>query len=185
MKKLFTSFAIAAALTVIFGTIYAAVQQSLRQSANDPQIQLAEDAAAELNRGIPPLMVTTSTKIDLKDSLAPFIIIYDKNGRVVSGSGYLNGENPTIPFGVLQHATADSYNAVTWQLQKDVRLAAVAAKAHDYYVLSGRSLREVEKRENMAFQISAMGWLVTLLLLGACLGLRELIPKKRANKKHS
>jgi hypothetical protein len=37
---------LAVAITILAGLVYATVQQSLRQGANDPQIQLAEDTAA-------------------------------------------------------------------------------------------------------------------------------------------
>ena len=38
--------AIAAATTVVCGLVYLSVQQVMRQSANDPQIQIAEDAGS-------------------------------------------------------------------------------------------------------------------------------------------
>ena len=41
-------------LTLACGICYVAVQQTLRQSANDPQIQMAEDAAAALAKGEKP-----------------------------------------------------------------------------------------------------------------------------------
>ena len=42
---------LAAVTTLLCGLIYLAVQQSLRWGANDPQIQMAEDAAAALAAG--------------------------------------------------------------------------------------------------------------------------------------
>ena len=36
--------------TLLCGLVYLATQQSIRQGANDPQIQMAEDAAAALVR---------------------------------------------------------------------------------------------------------------------------------------
>jgi hypothetical protein len=46
-------FVLAVVTTVLSGLIYLAVQQSYRQSANDPQIQMAEDGAAALENGSP------------------------------------------------------------------------------------------------------------------------------------
>ena len=74
-----------AILVVIFGTIYTVAHQAQRQDANYPQIQIAEDAAAALNRGVKPAALV-SGKVDLGASLAPFTIIYDKSGRIVAGS---------------------------------------------------------------------------------------------------
>ena len=41
----------AVVVTAFCALAYATVQQSLRQAANDPQIQMAEDTAASLNGG--------------------------------------------------------------------------------------------------------------------------------------
>jgi hypothetical protein len=38
-------------ITALSGLVYVAVQQALRQDANDPQIQMAQDAAETLARG--------------------------------------------------------------------------------------------------------------------------------------
>ena len=38
-------------ITGLSGLIYATVQQNIRQSADDPQIQMAEDTAAQLANG--------------------------------------------------------------------------------------------------------------------------------------
>jgi hypothetical protein len=42
---------LAIVLTGLIGLVYVAVQQDLRQGANDPQIQMAEDALAKLANG--------------------------------------------------------------------------------------------------------------------------------------
>lgn len=157
-------FAAYVVLTIIFGTIYTSVQQSLRLSANDPQIQIAEDAATEIKNGVVPDKVA-SGKVDISTSLAPFIIIYDKNGNPIAGSGYLEGYLPHISAGVPQHASSGHDNMVTWQPQAKVRIASVTVKAGDVYVLSGRNLREVEKRENTVMQLSGVGWFLSLGVL--------------------
>ncbi len=153
-------------LVIIFGTIYAGVQQSQRNEANYPQIQLAEDAAVALNSGAKP-GVFARTKIDLQHSLRPFIIVYDKSGHVVTGSGYLHGRIPTVAQGVLTVAQGKPYNFVTWQPEPNVRIAAVSVAADKYYVLSGRSLAEVEKNESRTLQLALLGGLASLLVLSA------------------
>lgn len=157
-------------ITIIFGTIYITEQQSLRIGANDLQIQLAEDTATALNNGVAGGNID-SHKIDLARSLTAFIIVYDKTGHIVSGNGYLNNRIPTIPLGVLQQAQGRSYSFVTWQPQADVRIASVSVAANNYYVLSGRSLKEVEKREDILLQLVLIGWLGSILVILVVVGL--------------
>ncbi|MCX6728656.1 MAG: hypothetical protein NTV39_02725 [Candidatus Saccharibacteria bacterium] len=151
-------------ITIIFGTMYISQQQLLRISANSPQIQLAQDTAAELNSGTSPASLTKN-RIDIGNSLAPFVIIYSRSGQLVSGNGYLNGKIPTVPIGVLQHSNGKDYSFVTWQPQDNVRIASVSVSANNYYVLAGRSLKEVEKQENSQLQFAMFGWIVSVVVI--------------------
>jgi hypothetical protein len=163
--------------TIIFGTIYVTQQQSLRISANNPQIQLAVDTAADLDNGMNPITIADK-KIDLNISLATFVIIYSKTGHTISGDGYLNNKIPTAPLGVLRNSDGKDYGFVTWQPQKNVRIASVTVSSKNYYVLSGRSLKEVEKQEQTQLQFATLGWLGSVFVI--ILGL--LIDKKFSNK---
>jgi hypothetical protein len=165
MKKLIVGLCAVGILIIIFGTIYAAAQQAQRGDANYPQIQLAEDTAASLNKGDPP--VNASGNVNIASSLAPFTIIYDKKGNVFLSSGYLDNKAPKAPLSMLEASKGKTYNAVTWQPQKDVRIASVTVAAKDYYVLSGRSLAEVEKNETHTLQLALVGGILSLLVLGA------------------
>ena len=51
---------IAVAVTGLAALVCGAIQQDLRQSANDPQVQLAEDAAAQLDQDVSPASVLRS-----------------------------------------------------------------------------------------------------------------------------
>lgn len=152
-------------VTLAFASSYAAIQQSQRQSANDPQIQIAQDVAGRLNKGAIPSEVTRGEAVDIKKSLAPFVIIYDQQGKVVAGSGTINKSTPKIPHGVLLVSKDQAYNAITWQPQPNVRIASVTVAANQYFVLSGRSLKEVEIRENKTLQLLSLGWLISLIVL--------------------
>lgn len=178
-KQLITFLAALIVIIVIFGTIYAAVQQSQRSDANYPQIQMAEDMATQIKDGGGPYGASTLSPVDMGASLAPFTIVYDSKGKVVSGSGYLNGEVPKASLGMLEASKGKDYNAVTWQPASNTRIAAVIvyapvtkAKANPktakpiqaYYVLSGRSLTEVEKNENQTLLIAAAGCVLSLLI---------------------
>jgi hypothetical protein len=172
MKSFLKPVVIITVITIIFGTIYGVGQQVLRLTANDPQFAMAEDAAAQLNQGISPGTIVT-TKVDLSYSQAPFILIYDKNGKNVASDTYI-GRVPLrdIPYGVLTSITS-GYHAVTWQPEVNLRLAAVAVKADNYYVVGARSLREVERREEVVMWLSGIGWTACLFVLGIYYGLRR------------
>ena len=166
MKKHILWLTAAIVLVIIFGTIYVTVQQSQRLDANWPQIQIAEDAAAALNGGATPQSLTAG-KVSMNTSLAPFTIIYDKSGNVVSGGGYLNGHIPQAPIGSLQAASGQSYNFVSWQPQSGIRIAAITVAANKYYVLSGRSLKEIENNATRTFGLAIIGGLLSIIVLSS------------------
>jgi hypothetical protein len=107
--------------TALCGLVYSVIQQDLRTGANDPQEQLALDAAARLDGGTTPHDVVGSQSIDLASSLAPFLVVYDPHGSVPATDAQLDGHPPMLPVGVLEAATANGRNAVTWQPGSDVR----------------------------------------------------------------
>jgi hypothetical protein len=179
MRKLICGLAGVGILVIIFGTIYGVAQQVQRSDANQPQIQISEDTAAQISSSYDPHIASTFTPVDMRASLAPFTIVYDKTGRVVSGSGYLNGRVPKAPLGILKAAQGKTYNAVTWQLQKGTRIAAVTVAIKNYYVLSGRSLTEVEKNETHTLQLSMIGGVLSLLLLGIAVMVRAQVVEHR------
>ena len=90
---------IAAVSTVFAGVVYGAVQQSLRSSANDPQLQMAEDAATRLSAGTAPEDVATGASVDIARSLAPFVIVFDASGGVLASTAQLGGETPVAAAG--------------------------------------------------------------------------------------
>jgi len=145
---------------------YVVGQQVLRQSANDPQIQMAQDIAAKLENGQQIQQVMPSEKVDIAKSLAPYIIIFDTNGKPVASSALLNGQTPTIPAGVFDDVRQTGEDRITWQPQPDVRSAIVVTQFRGPtpgFVLVGRSLREVEQRESGIMLLSLLAW-PTLLL---------------------
>ena len=159
-------------ITAFCALAYGTVQQSLRQGANDPQIQMAEDAAAALDEGAGVDAVVPTQQVEFSRSLAPFLVVYDANAKPVASSGLLNGQMPDYPIGALQAAKQSGENRVTWQPDANVRIASVAVPFKSGYVVAGRSLREVENREAQT-QLMAFGvWVVSLIgaLLAAAFG---------------
>ena len=82
--------------------VYLTVQQSLRMGANDPQIQMAEDAASQLNAGASVKSVLPPTKVEIADSLAPFVMVFDESGKVLASSATLHGAVPDLSGGCIR-----------------------------------------------------------------------------------
>ncbi len=154
-------------ITILCGLVYLTVQQNYRQTANDPQIQMAEDAAMQLAAGKDPSQFIPIDKVDMANSLAPFIVIYDNTGAVMTGSGQLNGHTPVPPSGVFDYARQNTEDRFTWQPQTGVRSATVVVYYHGNstgFVLASRSLREIENREQ-TLGLTVLGvWFVASLV---------------------
>jgi len=153
--------------------VYTAVQQDLRQSANDPQIQIAEDAAARLSGGQPPPSVLPAAPVDIRSSLAPYMIVYDDSGAVAASSAILAGTTTALPSGVLSavvsgrggkpwRGSPPNESRFTWQPADGVRSAVVVRHYDGGFVLVGRSLREVEEREDRLLALVGLGLALSL-----------------------
>ncbi len=156
---------LAVVVTALCGLTYLATQQALRHAANDPQIQMAEDAADALAQGATIESQVPAGKVALERSLAPFVMVLDGSGQVVASSGLLDGNVPTVPQGVINYVRDHGEDRVTWQPAPGVRVAAVVVGyqgAQPGFVLVGRSLRETEKRVGQIGSIIGLAWLVTL-----------------------
>lgn len=167
VRSLILWIPLAIVITALCGLIYLVVQQSIRASANDPQIQIAEDIANQLTLGDNPLAYTPSAKVDISKSLATYIMIFDDKGKALVSSAVIGNKTPTLPSGVLDSTKQKGETRFTWQPQSNARSAVVI----DYYknskssgyVLIGRSIREVEKREANQEMIVFVGWVITML----------------------
>jgi hypothetical protein len=146
--------------TFIAGAGYAISQQVLRMSANDPQIQLAEDGATRLREGEAPAAVVPERHVDMASSLAPFVIVYDDSGLSVASSAKLDGRIPTPPRGVLDNVRSYGEDRVTWQPRPGVRIASVVTRTPGGFLVAGRNMREVQIREDRVLKLAAVAWLV-------------------------
>lgn len=171
---------IAVAFTLGLGILYVFVQQSLRLGANSPQSGMAGDAAFALDSGQKPSDLVQG-KFDLGGN-TPFIIIYDKEGRVVAGNGYLGGEVPQVPIGVLKATDNGSDNKVTWQAAPLIRIAAVVVPANDYYVLGGRSLFSTEDRIDAFGRLALISWALTMVSIYMVYLTTNIKPAKKSKK---
>ena len=158
---------IAIIVSGLTGLLYATVQQVLRSGADDPQIQMAEDAATTLGNGGALQSVMPAGNVDIATSLAPYIVVFDASGKPVASSAQLNGQTPTIPPGVFHSVRQNGEDRITWQPQPGVRSAIVVVPIRGSgggFVLAGRSLREVEKREDDLLHIDLLGWAAILIV---------------------
>lgn len=154
---------------VLSALVYTVVQQSYRMSANDPQIQIAEDIATVLSQGntAPDSVVPPNPTTDISASLSTFVVIYSATGTPIGSSVALDGKLPTIPAGVIDYTKNHNQDRFTWQPKTGTRIAAVMTKfagPTPGYILAGRSLREVEKRETQLLILTAIATLFSLLL---------------------
>lgn len=161
-------FPIAVGLTVACGLVYCTVQQVLRQDANDPQIQFAEDLVRPLNAGRTPQSLMGTNRTDLSVTLAAFAAITDAEGVPVAYSTTLGGQPPKIPAGVFEYVKAHGQDRFTWEPEEGLRIATVVDRYENAsssgFVITGRSLREVEKREHALMLQVLTGWLAGLVL---------------------
>jgi hypothetical protein len=174
---------IGVAATLVLVISYTFVQQSYRQGANDPQIMMARDIADAVGAGTPAGRLVSTETVDPSESLAPFVIVLDANGKVFVSSMQLGGSTPLPPAGVLASAKATGENRVTWQPRADARIAAVVVPVKGGpggYVVAGRSLRVIEVREDQLTQLAGLGWIGTLVLTLLAVILVDWLQERRA-----
>ena len=175
---IFNALVLAGIATGVTLALYAIPQHVLRSGLNDPQIQMATDTAATLERsgvidGLRQgalLSSGTSTNVDIARSLSPFLIVFNNQGQPLGSSAQLDGQTPTPPKGVFDYVRQHGQERVTWQPKPGVRIAAVIERVNGPqpgFVLAGRNMREVEARiadvQSMA-GLTGLGMLALILI---------------------
>lgn len=158
---------------ILCGLVNLAVQQNYRMSANDPQIQAAEDVAAAISQGkATPDELFSGTPTEMASSLASFIITYSATGTPIVSSVVLDGKTPSLPNGIADYLNTHNEDRITWQPKPGVREAVVVTKfsgSQPGFALIGRSLKEVEIREQNlnVFTLAALlaAWILSYLLI--------------------
>ncbi len=151
--------------TILFGTIYVAIQQLDRLSADDSPARLASQVAAELREG-QSTTLDAQPHVDLSRSLAAFVVVEDAQGSPTAGSGFLRGSLVSLPTGVLADAARNGHDDVTWQPEPGLRFATVTLSVGNKFVSAGQSLRPEEDRLGALRLLIGAGWLVSMLVLG-------------------
>ncbi len=167
-SSLLTHVAVAIIITGIILLVYAAVQQTYRSTANDPQLQIARDLSAAISSGKSINNQLPYDTIDLSRSLAVFAEIFDKNGNPLQSTGLLNGAPPKPPAGIFEYANENVEDVLTWQPKNNVRMAMVFEKINapgEGFVAAGRSLKETEVRENNLVKMIGITWIACMAVL--------------------
>lgn len=163
----FLAFFLLATIMIVF--VYAIAQNILRAGANDPQVQMAENAAFLLDHNAPMGPIVPELGVELSRNSEPFIQIYDKKGSVVDGNATLHGKIPHIPKGALDNTKEISENRITWQPERGVRIATVIRRNGGQtpgFVITGRLLNETENRIGSIGKLCLLVWFGMICIFG-------------------
>ncbi len=169
---------LAVVVVLLSGLMYVTAQQVLRISANDPQIQIAQDTANALSQGVSPESILPVGKVDLATSLASYVEVFDDLGKPVASSGLLHNQMPPLPPGVFDYVRQHGEDRITWQPERAVRMATVIVHyggSQPGFVLAGRSLYEVEARTSNLELLIGLGALGTLFAALVAIAFGELV----------
>ncbi len=172
-------FGYSAVITLLCGIIYIVAQQNFRMSANDPQYQMAEDAANALNNGADPKsLINSAAPVEISQSLSPYLVIYSTSGNMAASGAMLDGHALAIPKGVIDYVDKNGKDAASWQPQPGVRQAMVGIRAKNYIAFTGRSLRKVEERIATLGEQVLFGWVMSIVAMLVVVFLQEAAAKR-------
>jgi hypothetical protein len=164
-------------LIVFTGMTYGVMQQIERQGANDGPLRLASEVSSELARG-GTTTIDGLPRVDLSNSLAPFVVVFGVDGKPSSGNGYLHGALASPPSGVISTARKAGQGSVTWQPSTGLRFATVSIRSGNRVVMAGQSLAPSEHRTESIGTIIALGGLGAVLILVLTFASRELFRRR-------
>lgn len=158
-----------AVLFTVWGLFAAmSIQGALRRSADQPQLQMAQDYAAALAGGRTVDETLPPVHVDIAKSPEPFAIFYSSDGRPVGTTGQIDQNVPAPPAGVFDYLRTHPTDKFTWQPQSGLRIAAVALRvggAHPGVILVGRSLQHTE--ESTLRRGTFLTWFLLMGILAA------------------
>ncbi|HEV7168584.1 MAG TPA: hypothetical protein VGN49_11530 [Micrococcaceae bacterium] len=155
MKRLIPWLVGLVVVTLLFGSVYACLQQMGRLSDDDVPAGLALSQLTSPD----PQVLAGATPVDLAQGPETFVNVYRGDGTPLSGNGTLSGSVPRLPQGVIESALQTGQDRVTWQPQQDVRYAVVARATGDTVVVAGQNLQPSESRDRMVQLLLGLGWL--------------------------
>lgn len=172
-------------ITLVLGLVYVTAQQNYRGNANDPQVQVVSDISNRLNRMAPVEQYFPDDTIDLTQSLGLFVVLYDREGRPLRSSALFKGSAPKLPGGVFDFVKTHGEERVTWQPQRGVRMAMVIRSVNSGsvgFAAAGRSLREVEAREEDLRWMVFVVWMLSIGIIASHGIVENLLAKRKKTK---
>ncbi|MFF2318211.1 hypothetical protein ACFVTE_18325 [Arthrobacter sp. NPDC058097] len=160
-------------MTLVFGTVYVALQQLGRSAANE-----ASEAALATQVQLPQPTPAPGPRLELTPDSGVFVIVYGADDRPEPGTVTLDGSLPVVPGGVLDAARTSGFNAVTWQPAPELRMAIVARPSAGKVVVAGQSLTPYEDRDTRTMIILALGWICSIFVVAAGYGTSEFLRRK-------
>ncbi|MDB5266248.1 MAG: hypothetical protein JWN89_63 [Parcubacteria group bacterium] len=148
-------------------TFFAGVQQVTRSGANDPQVEMSEDAVSHLANPAASPQSLVDPEINIEKSLAPYLIIFDDKNEAVASGASLDGSTPVPPRGVFEYLRSHPEDRFTWEPKSGVRNAVVMRRVegpHAGFVLAGRSMRETEARVANLGRLVFAAWIAFLVI---------------------
>ena len=94
-------------------------------------------------------------------------MIYNATSTLIGSSALLNGKNPSFPTLVFNYVRTHGQWRQTWQPAPGVREAVVVAPysgTSSGFLVVGRSLKEIEIRENQTLLLSGLAGIIALVL---------------------
>lgn len=152
--------------TIAFAAIFFSSRNSLRQQANDPQVEVTEQVAGIMRQGAPlDAIVSGAEQIDLATSDTLFVALYDKDKNLAGATATVNGQPLSIPAESFDQASVNGGYRFDWVVTDGREIAGVMKQVDDLgYVVAGRSLAEYELRVAPLFRPLLIGWIASILL---------------------
>jgi hypothetical protein len=160
-----TWIAVALIATIVCATVWLGWGLSLRSGADRQPERLAQAARTRLAAGTGPQAVLPAP-VDAASSSAPFVMVFDRNGRLLASSGELDGQPPQLPAGVLDWVLRHGEDRITWQPAPGLREATVILPyggRHPGFVLVAQSLGGISNQQLELSRNVLYVWLGVLL----------------------
>lgn len=165
-------------ITLTTITVYFGLWQSHKLAFNDQQVEVVDSAQQALQSGSAPAQIiprlpangsaTVASMPDVRKSLAPFVMVLDKEGRALESNTTYDGRFITVPAEMLESARAKGEYRTTWRPDASTKIALVLRPISDtseWFVASGRNMREVESRTHILGLYIASIWFMSVVVL--------------------
>ncbi|MEX1995285.1 MAG: hypothetical protein WD887_00710 [Candidatus Saccharimonadales bacterium] len=173
MKRLLQSpdtrvwLAVVGSATLVLGAAYGMVQQSTRLAANESPLAAIQSAKTLIEKGAAPESAVPNANINIRTNDNLFIIVTDREAKLLAGSAFLDDRVPLPPRGVFDYTKTHGLDKVTWEPAAGVRLATVVstyktASGSEGFIVVGQSLRSVEERIKTSTLVAVAAWLAAI-----------------------